>query len=128
MCASGIRTAGSEAGNNQNVGERCNAAVRASSFSSHQCEKKYDEVSFYRPPQQVEDGALVIDVNMDDVIVEAKTEMIIFLEFIMSEPGRVCVPIMIDSFQMGSVIEADRRSFANQLPQFISLKEGEEVF
>ena len=67
-----------------NVGERCNVAG-SRKFLRLINEKKYDEaLSIAR--QQVEDGALVIDVNMDDGLLEAKTEMTIFLNLIMSEP------------------------------------------
>ena len=67
-----------------NVGERCNVAG-SRKFLRLINEKKYDEaLSIAR--QQVEDGALVIDVNMDDGLLDAKAEMTTFLNLIMSEP------------------------------------------
>ena len=78
--------------------------------------------------QQVEDGALVIDVNMDDGLLEAKTEMTIFLNLIMSEPEIARVPIMIDSSKW-EVIEAGLKCLQGKsIVNSISLKEGEEVF
>ena len=67
-----------------NIGERCNVAG-SRKFLRLVNEKKYDEaLSIAR--QQVEDGALVIDVNMDDGLLDARTEMTTFLNLIMSEP------------------------------------------
>ena len=67
-----------------NVGERCNVAG-SRKFLRLINEKKYDEaLSIAR--QQVEDGALVVDVNMDDGLLDGKTEMNILLNIIMSEP------------------------------------------
>lgn len=78
-----------------NIGERCNVAG-SRKFLRLVNEKKYDEaLSIAR--QQVEDGALVIDVNMDDGLLDARTEMTTFLNLIMSEPEIARVPVMIDS-------------------------------
>ena len=109
-----------------NVGERCNVAG-SRKFLRLINEKKYDEaLSIAR--QQVEDGALVIDVNMDDGLLEAKTEMTIFLNLIMSEPEIARVPIMIDSSKW-EVIEAGLKCLQGKsIVNSISLKEGEEVF
>ena len=109
-----------------NVGERCNVAG-SRKFLRLINEKKYDEaLSIAR--QQVEDGALVIDVNMDDGLLEAKTEMTIFLNLIMSEPEIARVPIMIDSSKW-EVIEAGLKCLRGKsIVNSISLKEGEEVF
>ena len=90
-------------------------------------EKKYDEaLSIAR--QQVEDGALVIDVNMDDGLLDAKTEMTTFLNLIMSEPEIARVPVMIDSSKW-EVIEAGLKCLQGKsIVNSISLKEGEDVF
>ena len=78
-----------------NVGERCNVAG-SRKFLRLINEKKYDEaLSIAR--KQVEDGALVIDVNMDDGLLDAAQEMITFLNLVASEPEIARVPIMIDS-------------------------------
>ena len=67
-------------------------------------EKKYDEaLSIAR--KQVEDGALIIDVNMDDGLLDAKEEMTTFLNLVASEPEIARVPVMIDSSKW-EVIEA----------------------
>ena len=109
-----------------NVGERCNVAG-SRKFLRLINEKKYDEaLSIAR--QQVEDGALVVDVNMDDGLLDAKTEMTIFLNLIMSEPEIARVPIMIDSSKW-EVIEAGLKCLQGKsIVNSISLKEGEEVF
>lgn len=76
----------------------------------------------------MEDGALVVDVNMDDGLLDAKTEMTIFLNLIMSEPEIARVPIMIDSSKW-EVIEAGLKCLQGKsIVNSISLKEGEEAF
>ncbi len=109
-----------------NVGERCNVAG-SRKFLRLVKEKKYDEaLSIAR--QQVEDGALVIDINMDDGLLEAKEEMITFLNLIMSEPEIARVPVMIDSSKW-EVIEAGLKCLQGKsIVNSISLKEGEEKF
>ena len=109
-----------------NVGERCNVAG-SRKFLRLVNEKKYDEaLSIAR--QQVEDGALVIDVNMDDGLLDAKTEMTTFLNLIMSEPEIARVPVMIDSSKW-EVIEAGLKCLQGKsIVNSISLKEGEEAF
>ena len=78
-----------------NVGERCNVAG-SRKFLRLINEKNYEEaLSIAR--KQVEDGALVIDVNMDDGLLDAQEEMKTFLNLIMSDPDIARVPIMIDS-------------------------------
>jgi 5-methyltetrahydrofolate--homocysteine methyltransferase len=67
-------------------------------------EKNYEE-ALGIARKQVEDGALVIDVNMDDGLLDAKEEMKTFLNLIMSDPDIARVPIMIDSSKW-EVIEA----------------------
>ena len=78
-----------------NVGERCNVAG-SRKFLRLINERKYTEaLSIAR--KQVEDGALVIDVNMDDGLLDAKKEMVNFLNLLASEPDIARVPVMIDS-------------------------------
>ena len=78
-----------------NVGERCNVAG-SRKFLRLIKEKNYDEaVSIAR--KQVADGALVIDINMDDGLLDAKAEMVNFLNRIAAEPDIARVPVMIDS-------------------------------
>lgn len=109
-----------------NVGERCNVAG-SRKFLRLINEKKYDEaLSIAR--QQVEDGALVIDVNMDDGLLDACQEMTTFLNLIASEPEIARVPVMIDSSKW-EVIEAGLKCLQGKsIVNSISLKEGEELF
>ncbi|MCI7071686.1 MAG: methionine synthase [Bacteroides pyogenes] len=109
-----------------NIGERCNVAG-SRKFLRLINEKKYEEaLSIAR--RQVEDGALVIDVNMDDGLLDAKKEMVTFLNLIMSEPEISRVPVMIDSSKW-EVIEAGLKCLQGKsIVNSISLKEGEENF
>ena len=78
-----------------NVGERCNVAG-SRKFLRLINEKNYEEaLSIAR--KQVEDGALVLDINMDDGLLDAKQEMVTFLNLLMSDPDISRVPMMIDS-------------------------------
>lgn len=109
-----------------NVGERCNVAG-SRRFLRLINEKNYDEaLSIAR--KQVEDGALVIDINMDDGLLDAKTEMVTFLNLLMSDPDISKVPVMIDSSDW-DVIEAGLKCVQGKsIVNSISLKEGEEKF
>lgn len=109
-----------------NVGERCNVAG-SRKFLRLINEKKYDEaLSIAR--KQVEDGALVIDLNMDDGLLDAAQEMTTFLNLVASEPEIARVPIMIDSSKW-EVIRAGLKCVQGKcIVNSISLKEGEEVF
>lgn len=109
-----------------NVGERCNVAG-SRKFLRLINEKKYDEaLSIAR--QQVEDGALVIDVNMDDGLLDAKEEMTTFLNLIMSEPEIARVPVMIDSSKWEVIVAGLKCLQGKSIVNSISLKEGEEAF
>ncbi len=109
-----------------NVGERCNVAG-SRKFLRLIKEKSYDEaVGIAR--KQVADGALVIDINMDDGLLDAKQEMVTFLNIVASEPEIAKVPIMIDSSKW-EVIQAGLQCIQGKcIVNSISLKEGEEVF
>lgn len=109
-----------------NVGERCNVAG-SRKFLRLVNEKNYEE-ALGIARKQVEDGALVIDVNMDDGLLDAKEEMKTFLNLIMSEPEIARVPIMIDSSKW-EVIEAGLKCLQGKsIVNSISLKEGEDIF
>ena len=109
-----------------NVGERCNVAG-SRKFLRLIKEKNYDEaLSIAR--KQVADGALVIDINMDDGLLDAKTEMVNFLNRIAAEPDIARVPVMIDSSDW-EVIKAGLKCVQGKsIVNSISLKEGEEKF
>ena len=109
-----------------NVGERCNVAG-SRKFLRLINEKKYDEaLSIAR--QQVEDGAQIIDINMDDGLLDAEKEMTTFLNLIASDPEIARVPVMIDSSKW-DVIDAGLKCMQGKsIVNSISLKEGEEKF
>ena len=109
-----------------NVGERCNVAG-SRKFLRLINEKNYDEaVSIAR--KQVADGALVIDVNMDDGLLDAREEMRTFLNIIASEPDIAKVPVMIDSSKWDVITAGLQCVQGKAIVNSISLKEGEEVF
>lgn len=109
-----------------NVGERCNVAG-SRKFLRLINEKKYEEaLSIAR--KQVEDGALILDVNMDDGLLDAAEEMTTFLNLLASEPEIARVPLMIDSSKW-EVIRAGLKCVQGKcIVNSISLKEGEDVF
>ncbi len=108
------------------IGERCNVAG-SRKFLRLIGEKNYEE-ALDIARKQVEAGADVVDVNMDDAMLEAKTEMVTFLNFIASDPDISKAPIMIDSSKW-EVIEAGLQCVQGKsIVNSISLKEGEEKF
>ncbi|HOV84193.1 MAG TPA: methionine synthase [Paludibacteraceae bacterium] len=109
-----------------NIGERCNVAG-SSKFLRLIQEKKYEEaLSVAR--QQVNDGAQMLDINMDDALLDAKEEMVTFLNYLGSEPAVAKVPFMIDSSKW-EVIEAGLKCIQGKgVVNSISLKEGEDDF
>ncbi len=109
-----------------NVGERCNVAG-SRRFLRLIKEGAYDEaLSIAR--HQVEDGALVLDINMDDGLLDARREMTTFLNLLGSDPDICSVPVMIDSSDW-EVIRAGLKCLQGKgIVNSISLKEGEEVF
>ena len=109
-----------------NVGERCNVAG-SRKFLRLIKEKNYDEaVTIAR--KQVQDGAMVIDINMDDGLLDAREEMVTFLNMISSEPDIARVPVMIDSSKWDVIVAGLQCVQGKSIVNSISLKEGEEVF
>ena len=109
-----------------NVGERCNVAG-SRKFLRLINEKKYDEaLSIAR--QQVEDGAQLLDINIDDGLLDTKQEMVHFLNLIASEPDIARVPIMVDSSRWEVITAAVKCIQGKCVVNSISLKEGEELF
>jgi len=109
-----------------NIGERCNVAG-SRKFLRLINEKKYEE-ALGIARKQVEDGAQIIDINMDDAMLESKEEMATFLHYVASEPEITRVPIMIDSSKW-EVIEAGLKCLQGKcVVNSISLKEGEDDF
>ena len=109
-----------------NVGERCNVAG-SRKFLRLINEKNYDEaLSIAR--KQVDDGALVLDINMDDGLLDAAHEMQTFLNLIVSDPDISRVPIMIDSSDWNVIMTGLKCMQGKCIVNSISLKEGEDVF
>lgn len=109
-----------------NVGERCNVAG-SRKFLRLIKEHNYEE-ALTIARKQVDDGALVLDINMDDGLLEAKDEMVHFVNMISSEPEIARVPLMIDSSDWEVVVAALKCVQGKSIVNSISLKEGEEVF
>ena len=109
-----------------NVGERCNVAG-SRKFLRLIKEKNYDE-ALTIARKQVEDGALVIDINMDDGLLDARQEMVTFLNLIASEPDIARVPVMIDSSKWDVIVAGLQCVQGKSIVNSISLKEGEETF
>jgi len=112
--------------NFMNIGERCNVAG-SRKFARLIREEKYEE-ALAIARQQVEEGAQVIDVNFDDAMLDAKKEMVTFLNLLMAEPDIARLPVMIDSSKW-DVIEAGLKCLQGKaIVNSISMKEGEDIF
>ncbi|MEM8563535.1 MAG: methionine synthase, partial [Pseudomonadota bacterium] len=109
-----------------NVGERCNVTGSAR-FKRLILEGDFD-TAIEVARSQVEDGAQIIDVNMDEGMLDAKAAMVTFLNLVAAEPEISRVPIMVDSSKW-DVIEAGLKCIAGKaIVNSISLKAGEEEF
>lgn len=109
-----------------NIGERTNVAG-SRKFAELIREKRYEE-ALTIARQQIENGAQVIDVNMDDALLDAEKAMTEFLNMMASDPFIARVPVMIDSSKW-TVIEAGLKCLQGKgIVNSISLKEGEEIF
>jgi len=109
-----------------NIGERTNV-TGSKAFSRMILNNQFDE-ALVVARQQVENGAQVIDINMDEAMLDSEAAMTRFLNLIASEPDIARVPIMIDSSKW-SVIEAGLKCIQGKpIVNSISLKEGEDSF
>ncbi|WP_328809367.1 methionine synthase [Paraburkholderia hiiakae] len=109
-----------------NVGERTNV-TGSKAFARMILNGQFDE-ALAVARQQVENGAQVIDVNMDEAMLDSKAAMVRFMNLIASEPDIARVPIMIDSSKW-EVIEAGLQCVQGKaIVNSISLKEGKEQF
>ena len=109
-----------------NVGERCNVAG-SRKFLRLISEKNYDE-ALDIARKQVEDGAMAIDINMDDGLLDAKAEMREFVNLLASDPEISKVPLMIDSSRFDVIEEGLKCCQGKCIVNSISLKMGEEGF
>ena len=109
-----------------NVGERTNVAG-SKKFLRLIKEEKFDE-ALEVAREQVDGGAQIIDINMDDGLIDGKEAMVKFLNLVVAEPDIARVPIMIDSSKW-EIIEAGLQVVQGKcVVNSISLKEGEEEF
>lgn len=109
-----------------NVGERSNVTGSAIFRKLIEADNYSDAVQVAR--QQVENGAQIVDVNMDEGMLDSELAMVTYLNLIASEPDVARVPVMIDSSKW-SVIEAGLRCVQGKgVVNSISLKEGEDIF
>lgn len=109
-----------------NVGERTNV-TGSRKFARLIKEKNYTD-ALSVAVQQVEGGAQIIDVNMDEGLLDSKVEMKSFLNMVMSEPDIAKLPIMIDSSKWEVIEEGLKCVQGKCIVNSISLKEGEEEF
>lgn len=109
-----------------NIGERTNVAG-SRKFARHIIAGEYQK-ALEIAREQVENGAQIIDINMDEGLLESEKAMTTFLNLIATEPDIAKVPIMLDSSRW-SVIEAGLKCLQGKgIVNSISLKDGEEVF
>ena len=109
-----------------NVGERTNISGSAKFRKLVQQEKYEEAIEVAR--SQVENGAQILDVNMDDGMIDGVKAMGTFLNLVASEPDIARIPVMIDSSKWEIIEEGLKRVQGKSVVNSISLKEGEEDF
>lgn len=115
-----------EGSNFINVGERTNV-TGSKKFSRLILNEEYEE-ALSVAKQQVENGAQIIDVNMDEAMLDSEKAMDKFLKLIASDPDISRVPIMIDSSKWSVIVAGLKAAQGKCVINSISLKEGEEIF
>jgi 5-methyltetrahydrofolate--homocysteine methyltransferase len=109
-----------------NIGERTNVAG-SKKFARLIRESRYEEaISIAR--HQVENGAQIIDICMDDAMLDASSAMVKFMNLVASEPEIARVPVMIDSSKFEVIVAGLKCAQGKSIVNSISLKEGEEEF
>ncbi len=109
-----------------NVGERTNV-TGSKAFLRLIQEDRYEE-ALAVAREQVEGGAQILDVNMDEAMIDGKSAMVTFLNLIASEPEIARIPIMIDSSKWEIIVAGLKCLQGKGVVNSISLKEGEAVF
>ena len=109
-----------------NIGERTNVAG-SRKFARLIREEKYEE-ALAIAREQVENGAQVIDVNMDDAMLDAEKAMVRFLNLMAAEPDIARVPVMVDSSKWTVLKEGLKCLQGKGIVNSVSLKEGEKLF
>jgi 5-methyltetrahydrofolate--homocysteine methyltransferase len=109
-----------------NIGERTNVSG-SKKFARLIIEERFEEaLSVAR--QQVESGAQILDISMDEAMLDAETAMVKFLNMVASEPDIARVPLMIDSSKWEVIVAGLKCIQGKPIVNSISLKEGEEKF
>lgn len=109
-----------------NVGERTNVAGSAK-FAKLIRAKEYAQAADIAR-KQIEDGATIIDINMDDAMLDSAREMATFIRYISNDPDIAKVPFMIDSSDWNTILAGLKNSTGKCIVNSLSLKEGEEEF
>ena len=109
-----------------NVGERTNVAG-SRKFARLISEGKYDE-ALQIAARQIEDGATIIDINMDDAMLDSTKEMERFVRYISNDPAVAKAALMIDSSHWETIIAGLKNAQGKCIVNSISLKEGPEKF
>lgn len=109
-----------------NVGERTNVAG-SRKFARLISEGKYDE-ALQIAAKQIEDGATIIDINMDDAMLDSTREMERFVRYVSNDPAVAKAALMIDSSHWETVLAGLKNSQGKCIVNSISLKEGEDAF
>jgi len=109
-----------------NIGERTNVA--GSRKFARLIASKNDEEAAQVARQQIESGALVIDINMDDAMLDSRSEMQRFVRYISNDPAIATAVLMIDSSDWATVLEGLKNAQGKCIVNSISLKGGEDDF
>mgnify|MGYP002550941030 CR=1 FL=1 len=109
-----------------NVGERTNVAGSAK-FAKLIHAKAYEEAARIAR-KQIEDGASVIDINMDDAMLDSALEMSTFVRYISNDPDIARAALMIDSSDWNTILAGLKNAQGKCIVNSISLKEGEDLF
>lgn len=109
-----------------NISERTNVAG-SRAFSKLIREKKYEEATLIAK-QQIENGAQILDICLDDSMIDSVKELPVFLRWLMSDPDISRVPVMIDSSNWPVIEEGLKCVQGKSIVNSISLKEGEKLF
>ncbi len=115
-----------ETNNFTNIGERTNVAG-SRKFARLISEGKYDE-ALSIAARQIEDGASVIDINMDDAMLDSTKEMERFVRYISNDPSVAKAALMIDSSHWETILAGLKNAQGKCIVNSISLKEGPEEF
>ena len=109
-----------------NVGERTNVAG-SRKFARLISEGKYDE-ALQIAAKQIEDGATIIDINMDDAMLDSTREMERFVRYVSNDPAVAKAALMIDSSHWETILAGLKNAQGKCIVNSISLKEGEDAF